>query len=217
MTLRTDAAAASIDYPLSAKATAPNIIKLDEEVFTQGGSKHPSEKTEEENLVASEDVGNEAAMEAVGRLIDEESLRAVGVIPQKPLYYRFIKRVFDIVFSTCVIIAGFIPGLILSAFIAKDTGGSPIYSSVRVGRGGKLFRIYKFRSMVADSDNLEKYFTRDQLELWHQEHKVDNDPRITKLGAFLRSSSIDEFPQFINVLLRPSGRRRSPATRRSCA
>ena len=132
MTLRTDAAAASIDYPLSAKATAPNIIKLDEEVFTQGGSKHPSEKTEEENLVASEDVGNEAAMEAVGRLIDEESLRAVGVIPQKPLYYRFIKRVFDIVFSTCVIIAGFIPGLILSAFIAKDTGGSPIYSSVRV-------------------------------------------------------------------------------------
>ena len=115
--------------------------------------------------------------------------------------YHFIKRVFDIVFSSLVIAFGFIPGLVLSLFVILDTGGSPFYSSVRIGKNGRPFKILKFRSMVADSDNLEKYFTPEQLEQWHKEHKVDDDPRITKLGRFLRRTSIDEFPQFINVLL----------------
>lgn len=122
-------------------------------------------------------------------------------VREKPLYYRFIKRAFDIVFSSCVIVVGLVPGLVLSAFIVADTKGSPLYLSTRVGKSGKLFRILKFRSMVADADDLEKHFTPEQLEKWNREHKVDNDPRITKLGSFLRSSSIDEFPQFINVLL----------------
>ena len=121
-------------------------------------------------------------------------------IPKKPLYYRFIKRLFDIVFSALVIVIGFIPGLILCIFIAIDTKGSPIYSSTRVGHKGP-FKFYKFRTMVADSDNLEKYLNEDQLKEWHAEHKVENDPRITKLGRFLRATSIDEFAQFLNVFL----------------
>jgi len=124
-----------------------------------------------------------------------------GRVQKKPLYYRFVKRAFDIGFSACVIAVGFLPGLILSAFIMKDTGGSPIYLSERVGRGGRLFKILKFRTMVADADELEKYFTAEQLDQWHREHKVDDDPRITKLGRYLRISSFDEFPQFINVFL----------------
>lgn len=55
--------------------------------------------------------------------------------------------------------------------------------------------------MVKDSDNVEKYFTPEQLEMWKRERKVDGDPRVTKLGHALRASSIDEVPQFINVLL----------------
>lgn len=124
-----------------------------------------------------------------------------GAVPKKPLYYRVVKRAFDVVFSACVIVVGFIPCVILCAFIAADTKGSPIYTSIRVGRGGRPFQILKFRSMVVDSDDLERYFTAAQIDQWHREHKVDDDPRITKLGAFLRSSSIDEIPQFINVLL----------------
>ena len=126
--------------------------------------------------------------------------RADANILQKPLYYRFIKRLFDIVFSALVIVVGLIPGLILCIFIAIDTKGSPIYSSVRVGHKGP-FKFYKFRTMVADADDLEKYFDAEQLQAWHREHKVQNDPRITKLGHMLRKTSIDEFPQFINVFL----------------
>lgn len=119
---------------------------------------------------------------------------------KKPFFYRVLKRVFDIAFSACVIVIGFIPALILCILVAVDTKGSPIYSSIRVGNKGP-FKFYKFRTMVADSDNLEKHLSPEQLIQWHKEHKVENDPRITNFGAFLRSTSIDEFPQFINVLL----------------
>ena len=114
--------------------------------------------------------------------------------------YRVIKRAFDIVFSLCVIAIGFIPCVLLSIAIAIDTKGSPIYSQVRVGKWGRPFRIYKFRTMVADSDDVEKHLNEEQLRQWHCEHKVDDDPRITPLGKKLRSTSIDEIPNFINVL-----------------
>ena len=131
----------------------------------------------------------------------DEFERACLSLDKRPFLYRFIKRGIDLCVSTLVIVFGFIPGVVLSILIALDTKGSPIYSQVRVGRGGKPFRIYKFRSMVADSDNVEKYFTSEQLEIWKSERKVDNDPRVTKLGRIIRKLSIDEFPQFINVFL----------------
>lgn len=122
-------------------------------------------------------------------------------LDHRSLGYRAFKRAFDIVFSAIVIAVGFIPGLVLSIAVARDTGGSPIYSQTRIGRHGRPFKIYKFRSMVADSDNVEKYLTPEQLEVWKRERKVDDDPRVTKLGAVLRGTSIDELPQFVNVLL----------------
>lgn len=147
-------------------------------------------------------VPNSLSASASSYLFSEtERTAGKNLVPKKPLYYRFIKRAFDIVFSACVIVVGFVPCVILSAFIVADTKGSPIYTSLRVGRDGRPFQILKFRSMVVDSDNLEKHFTKAQIEQWYREHKVDNDPRITKLGAFLRSSSLDEVPQFINVFL----------------
>ena len=109
---------------------------------------------------------------------------------KKPFSYRFFKRVLDLLVSLAVVILGFIPGLILSIFIFFDTKGSPIYSQIRVGKNGKPFRIYKFRTMVKDSDNVEKYFTSEQLAIWKKERKVRNDPRITKLGRVLRELSL---------------------------
>lgn len=120
-------------------------------------------------------------------------------INKKPLYYRFIKRAFDVVFSLIVIVITFIPMLILSVFVAIDTKAFPIYSQERVGHKGP-FKFFKMRSMVRDSDDLKKYFTPEQIEQWNKEHKVDSDPRITVLGSFLRRTSLDELPQFLNVL-----------------
>lgn len=121
-------------------------------------------------------------------------------LDSRPLGYKVAKRAFDIVFSAAVVAVGLVPCALLSVAIAVDTKGMPIYSQVRAGRLGRPFRIYKFRSMVADADNVEKYLTPTQLVQWERERKVDDDPRITRLGRILRKTSLDELPQFVNVL-----------------
>lgn len=121
-------------------------------------------------------------------------------LDRRSLGYRMTKRAFDIAFSAVVIVVGLVPCALLSVAIAADTKGSPIYTQERVGRLGKPFRIYKFRTMVADADDVEKYLTPEQLAEWRRERKVDGDPRITRLGAVLRKTSLDELPQFVNVL-----------------
>lgn len=116
--------------------------------------------------------------------------------------YRFIKRTFDIVFSGAACVVGLIPSAVLCAIIAIDSPGSPIFRQERVGLHGRKIGIFKFRTMVADAnEHPERYMTPEQLEFWKREQKLDNDPRITRVGRFLRNSSLDEIPQFLNVLL----------------
>lgn len=119
---------------------------------------------------------------------------------QRSLFYEVTKRIFDFVFSLVVLVVGLIPFVIIALLVALETHASPIFSQERVGKGGKPFRIYKMRTMVKDSGNVEKYFTPEQLEVWKREYKVENDPRITHVGNFLRVTSLDEMPQFFNVL-----------------
>ena len=160
----------------------------------------------EQNLIAEPDALSISSTECCpdGRDLTPGTdgfARASAALDSRSLGYRFVKRTFDIAASSLVIAVGFVPCAILSVAIAADTKGTPIYTQVRVGRYGRPFRIYKFRSMVKDADNVEKYFTPEQLEIWRSESKVDNDPRITRLGRILRRTSLDELPQFINVLL----------------
>lgn len=118
--------------------------------------------------------------------------------------YRFIKRLFDIVFSLVVLglcILLFPVTLIVLIVTAVSTKGFPIYVQKRVGRYGKPLHILKLRSMVADSDDVEKYLSPEQLAQWKRERKVDDDPRITRFGAICRKTSLDEMPQFLNVLV----------------
>ena len=121
-------------------------------------------------------------------------------LDRRPLGYRVAKRAFDVAFSAVIVVVGLVPCALLSAAVALDTKGSPIYSQERVGRLGRPFRIYKFRTMVADADDVEKYLSPEQLAEWRRERKVTGDPRITRLGRVLRKTSLDELPQFLNVL-----------------
>jgi lipopolysaccharide/colanic/teichoic acid biosynthesis glycosyltransferase len=82
-----------------------------------------------------------------------------------------------------------------------DSPGAPIFRQRRIGQHGREIRILKFRTMYSDAHtNPGKYFSPEQLETWNREQKVDNDPRITRVGGFLRKTSLDELPQFLNVL-----------------
>ena len=129
-----------------------------------------------------------------------ESLAVQKIQPSGTLPYRFLKRLFDFVFSLCVSVVLVIPVVIVCAFICLESSGSPVYSQERLGKGGKTIKILKLRSMVADAGNVQKYLSPEQLHQWEVERKVDDDPRITKVGQFIRKCSIDEMPQFLNVL-----------------
>ena len=141
------------------------------------------------------------ATDIVDEIDTPELAAACKAQDTRSLGYRAIKRAFDIVFSLIVIAVALIPCILLAIVIAIDTKGFPIYSQERIGRLGKSLPFYKFRTMVADADNVEKYLNQEQLKEWRLEHKVTNDPRITRLGSVLRKTSLDEIPQFVNVLL----------------
>ena len=121
------------------------------------------------------------------------------------LAYRAVKRVFDIVFSGVVLVVIAIPSLLLAAAIRLESDGNPFYSQIRVGRtraDGSLstFRMWKFRSMYKDADERLAEL-KEQNEIAGAMFKMKNDPRVTKIGKFIRKHSIDEFPQFLNVFL----------------
>ena len=116
------------------------------------------------------------------------------------LGYHFVKRAFDIVFSACATIVGLIPVALLCLVIRLESPGSPIYLQERVGYRGKPLRILKLRTMVTDSDEVQKHLSPEQLTQCERERKVDDDPRVTRVGRFLRKTSLDELPQFLNVL-----------------
>lgn len=115
---------------------------------------------------------------------------------------RILKRLFDIVGSLSIILM-LSPALIYISRKVKQDGGPPIYGHERIGKGGKPFKCLKFRSMVINSKEvLEELLAsnEDARKEWEATFKLKNDPRITKIGNFLRRTSLDELPQLFNVL-----------------
>lgn len=114
-----------------------------------------------------------------------------------------VKRCFDIVFSLLCLVFGSPVFLFIALLIYATSPGRVIYAQERIGRGGKPFRCYKFRSMFPDADQRLEELLRKDPELkkeWEHSHKLKRDPRITPFGLFLRKTSLDELPQFWNVL-----------------
>ena len=110
-----------------------------------------------------------------------------------------IKRLFDILGGLVGIIFTGILTVILGIAIKIDSPGPIFFSQTRIGRNGRRFKIYKFRSMYIDAEERKKEL-EDQNEMTGLMFKMKDDPRITKVGAFIRKTSLDEFPQFLNIL-----------------
>lgn len=120
-------------------------------------------------------------------------------VKPKPIY-DFVKRVFDIVWSLIGLIV-LSPVFIILFILVKTTSEGPVFfAHKRVGKGGKTIKIYKFRSMVTNAEELIKQFTPEQKAEYEKNFKLENDPRITKVGNFMRKTSLDELPQLINIL-----------------
>lgn len=132
---------------------------------------------------------------------DPETAEAARRLFEGRLGYRFLKRLFDIVFSMLVLVLlSWLFAIVAIAIKIDDPKGSPIFKQRRVGLNGKPFVMYKFRSMFADAeDRLDALYSLNEKD--GPVFKIKNDPRITRVGRFIRKTSIDELPQFVNVLL----------------
>ncbi|OOF86124.1 undecaprenyl-phosphate galactose phosphotransferase WbaP [Rodentibacter ratti] len=173
---------------------------------------------------------NEARLDFWLRYLAKNKCRSVSVIPNMrgiPLYgtdmsflfshemlllrinnnlakrsSRILKRTMDILGSLAIITL-LSPVLLIIYFLIKRDGGNAIYGHPRIGRNGKEFKCLKFRSMVVNSKEVLEHLLATDPEAkaeWDKDFKLRNDPRITKIGAFIRKTSLDELPQLFNVL-----------------
>ena len=114
--------------------------------------------------------------------------------------YKFVKRAFDFIVALAAIVAISPLLLIISAIVYLGDPGPVIYGQLRIGKNGKAFKMWKFRSMYKNADKMIDQLTDEQRQQYITEFKIDNDPRITPVGNFLRKTSLDELPQLFNVL-----------------
>ncbi len=118
-----------------------------------------------------------------------DSLQMYYDILSKRKISLFVKRCFDFIVSLCMLLICALPMFVIAIAIKLDSKGSVFYRQERVTKYGRVFRIFKFRTMVSDADKIGTLVT------------VNNDVRITKVGKFLRKYRLDEFPQLINILI----------------
>jgi Undecaprenyl-phosphate galactose phosphotransferase WbaP len=134
--------------------------------------------------------------------IQQTSTQAIGLERDRKALFPIAKRALDII-GAGVGLVMLAPFFLFVALMVRADGGPAFFAHQRVGRGGKLFGCLKFRSMVIDSQaRLEALLANDPAARaeWEATRKLKNDPRITRIGRFLRSTSLDELPQLINVL-----------------
>ena len=123
----------------------------------------------------------------------------------RKVLYKVVKRLIDILGGLvgCVLLVPITMAVYIARKVLKEDDGPMFYEHLRYGKDGKKFRIYKFRSMCIDADKRLKEYLEQNEEArieFEENHKLKDDPRITKLGKFIRKTSIDELPQFVNVL-----------------
>ena len=114
--------------------------------------------------------------------------------------YGVIKRSLDVTLSAIALITLSPIFLIIAAIIKLDSKGPVFFIHKRIGKDGKEIGIYKFRSMVQNAEDMIAEFTEEQKKEFRENYKLQDDPRVTKIGKFLRKTSLDELPQILNIL-----------------
>lgn len=140
----------------------------------------------------AEEVNTEAAEEVV-------LVKSNVTLKKKPVY-DFLKRFADVLISLIALTCGLPFFILIAIVIMIDDFGNPFFMQERIGKDGKAFNMFKFRTMFMNADAM-KVDLMEQNEYDSVHFKMSNDPRITKVGKFLRKTSIDELPQILNVFL----------------
>ena len=131
--------------------------------------------------------------------------RDIVIVPKiakkaSKINYMSVKRVFDLVISTIGLIMLSPIFLILAIIVKLDSKGPVFFAHTRYGKNGKKFKMYKFRTMYENAQDMINDFTPEQMKEWKENFKLQDDPRITKVGKFLRKTSLDELPQIVNII-----------------
>lgn len=134
--------------------------------------------------------------------IETTSLRTQSNVQTKisKKVYIKVKRVIDVILASIALILLSPLFAIIAIAIKIDSKGPVFFAHKRIGKNGKIIKLYKFRSMVINAEELIKSFTPEQMKEYKENYKLTNDPRITKVGKFLRKTSLDELPQLINII-----------------
>lgn len=130
----------------------------------------------------------------------QDSMNATGSCKKNRKAYLIAKRGLDILVAVMGLLVMCIPMAVIILLIKLESPGPAIYVHERIGKNGKPLRLLKFRSMLINADELIETFTPEQKAEWQENFKLENDPRITRIGKFLRKSSMDELPQLVNIL-----------------
>lgn len=120
---------------------------------------------------------------------------------ENKFFYDLFKRIFDLVSSLCGLIVFSPLFLIIAMLIKLDSKGPAFFSHIRLGKQGEKIKVYKFRTMKPNAEELLKNLTPEQKREFQENFKLEDDPRITKIGSFLRKSSLDELPQLLNIFI----------------
>lgn len=114
--------------------------------------------------------------------------------------YIKVKRIFDVILASVGLILLLPIFLLLAIIIKMDSKGTIFFAHTRIGKNGKKFKMYKFRTMYENAQEMIEDFTLEQKQEWEENYKLKDDPRITKIGKILRKTSLDELPQIINII-----------------
>ncbi len=136
----------------------------------------------------------------INEVLELEQKDTKTKIRKLEIYNKYIKKIIDKLISTVSLVILSPVFLIIAICIKLESKGPVFFIHKRIGKNGKKIGMYKFRTMVPNAEELIKKFTPEQMKEFKENFKLENDPRITKVGKILRKTSLDELPQLINIL-----------------